>query len=538
MRSIWAACILLLAQSALAQVDATSVNYKHQTITIALSQEPPQLNNMKATDQVSIFVLGHIMEGLVRYNRYGKLVPGIAKRWKMTDTSATFWLRHNARWSDGEPVTAHDFIFAWRNALKPSTASEYAFILYPIKNAKKINDGKLPVTALGAEAQGNYIIHVQLAHPTAYFLKLGAFPTYYPVKQSFYDKQGENYAGDADKMLYDGPFKLVSWQHGASLKMVKNPMYWDAKDIKLNAINVAYITADTRARLNLFIDGKIAYTTLDGDTYREAMREGLRIRAFTTGSVFYLGYNFRKGHPTRDVNLRKAIQHIFDPDEFVNRVLGTPGNLPGVSLFPVWLNGVHGKFRQEYPAPRAKISEKLALKYLAKAKADLGVEKIPPLVLLVGDSPTASKQAQYLQGLLESRLGLVVKIDAQTFKQRLAMMTAGDYDMVQAGWGPDFNDIMTFGNLFASWNLNNRGRYSNPVYDHWVQVASNTNNEKIRMNAMAHCQQILFNDAVILPEYEQGQIYVVNPRLRGMVRRVVGADPDFTHAYVIPRANM
>lgn len=533
MRSIWAVIALVLAPSALAQVEATSVNFKHQTITIALTQEPPQLNSMKATDQVSIFVLGHVMEGLVRYDRHGKIVPGIAKRWKMTDTGATFWLRHDARWSDGEPVTAHDFIFAWRNALKPSTASEYAFILYPIKNAKKINDGELPATALGATALDDYTIHVQLAHPTAYFIKLGAFPTYYPVKQSFFEKQGEDYAADADKLLYDGPFKLVSWQHGASLKMVKNPMYWDAKDIRLNAINADYITADTRARLNLFIDGKIAYTSLDGDTYKDALRQGLRIRAFTTGSVFYLAYNFRKGRPTRDVNLRKAIQHVFDPDEFVNRVLATPGNLPGVSLFPVWLKGVHGKFRQEFPAPRARLNERTALEYLAKARADLGVKKIRPLTLLVGDSPTAAKQAEYLQGLFKSRLGLDIRIDTQTFKQRLAKMTAGNYDMAQAGWGPDFNDIMTFGNLFASWNLNNRGRYSNPVYDHWVQVASNTNNEQIRMNAMAHCQQILFDDAVILPEYEQGVIYVVNPHLRGMVRRVVGADPDYTHAYVV-----
>lgn len=533
MRSLLAVLLLLLAPLAGAQVDATSVDYDHQTITIALSQEPPQLNSMKATDSVSIFVLSHVMEGLVRYDRHGNIVPGVAKRWEVTDNSATFWLRHDAKWSDGKPVTAHDFVFAWRNAIAPRTASEYAFILYPIKNAEAINEGKMDTSKLGVTAVDDYTLHVQLEHPTAYFLKLGAFTSYFPVRQDFFEKEGEQYAADASDMLYNGPFKLVSWKHGASLRMVKNPDYWDKKNIHLNAINADYITSDTRARLNLFIDGKICYTTLDGDTYKDALRQRFRIRSFTTGTVFYIEYNYREGHATRNVNLRKAIQHVFDPDEFVNRVLATPGNLPGESLFPVWLKGVNGKFRQEYPAPRAKISEKLGREYLAKARKELGVDKIPPLVLLSGDSPTATKQAEYLQGLLKSKLGLDVKIDTQTFKQRLAKMTAGDFDMVAAGWGPDFDDIMTFGNLFASWNLNNRGRYSDPQYDHWVEVAMNSTDARVRMDAMGKLQQILFDQAVILPEYEQGVIYLVHPRLKGMVRRVVGADPDFTYAHVI-----
>ncbi|MEX2326750.1 MAG: ABC transporter substrate-binding protein, partial [Pseudomonadales bacterium] len=174
-----------------------------------------------------------------------------------------------------------------------------------------------------------------------------------------------------------------------------------------------------------------------------------------------------------------------------------------------------------------------AKEHLALARKELGVAKIPPLVLLVSDSPTAAKQAEYLQGLLKARLGLNIKIDIQTFKQRLAKMTSGDFDIVGAGWGPDYDDIMTFGDLFASWNLNNRGRYSNPEYDQWVRVAMNSSDPKTRMDAMAQLQQILHDDAVILPQYEQGVIYLLHDKLRGVVRRVVGADPDFTYARVI-----
>lgn len=530
MKTALAAALLLVASLCVAQ---DAVDYESQTVTLALTQEPPQLNSMKATDQVSIFVLGHVMEGLVRYDRRGNIVPGVAERWELTDEKATFWLRDDAMWSDGVAVTAHDFVFAWRNALRPETASEYAFILYPIKNAEAVNEGEMPATELGVTAVDDHTLEVQLERPTGYFIKLGAFSTYLPVRQDYFESQGDNYAAEWNTMVYNGPFRMTEWTHGASLKMVKNETYWDKDNIRLNAINAEYITSDTRARLNLFVDNKIAYTALDGETYKDALRQRFRIRSFTTGSVFYMSYNHRDGQPTANENLRKAIRSVFDAEEFVNKVLATPGNLPGRSTFPVWLEGVEGKFRQEYPAPEFEVSVQQGKQYLAKAREELDVDEIPPLVLLVGDSPTAAKQAEYMQGLLRSTLGLDIKIDTQTFKQRLAKMTAGEFDMVAAGWGPDFDDAMTFGDLFTTWNLNNRGRYSSPAYDEQIRIAMESSDPQTRMDAFGRAQQILLEDAAILPQYEQGVIYLIHPKLRGVVRRVVGADPDFTYAQVI-----
>lgn len=511
---------------------ASPVDFNNQTITIALTQEPPQMNSAKATDQVSGMVLGHLMEGLVRYDRRGKVEPGVAERWEMDDKTATFFLRKDALWSDGKPVTAHDFVFAWQTAVKPITASEYAFIFFPIKNAQEINNGNLSPDQLGAVALDDYTLQVTLERPTAYFVKLTAFVTFSPIREDFYNDRGDSYAADPEDLLYNGPFIMTEWTHSASLKMVKNENYWNKEAITLNAINADYITADTRARLNLYTDGKIAFTRLDGETYKDALSQQFRIRRFTTGSVFFIEYNHRPERVTSNLNLRKAIQHVFDPDEMVNRVLAVPGNLRGESLFPVWLDGVDDKFRREYPAPMARISVATAKQYLEKAREELGGE-IPPLVLLVSDSPTATKQGEYMQGLLLNKLGLEVKIDVQTFKQRLAKMTSGDFDMVGAGWGPDFDDIMTFGDLFASWNLNNRGRYNNPNYDRLVQVAMNSTDPKTRMDAMGQAQQILFDDATLLPQYEQGIIYLLHPKVKGVVRRVVGADPDYTHARVV-----
>ena len=533
MRITLLTAFLLLSTFARAEVDATSVNFESQTITIALTQEPPQLNSMKATDQVSILVLSHVMEGLVRYDRRGNIIPGVAERWLIDDTGATFWLRDDALWSDGKPVTAHDFVFAWQNALDPKTASEYAFILYPIKNAERVNTGKLQPSELAVVAIDDATLQITFERPTGYFVKLTAFTTYFPVRRDFWETRGTRYAADAADLLYNGPFVMTQWTHSASLKLVKNQNYWDKANITLNAIHAEYITADSRSRLNLFIDGKIIHTRLDGETYKDALTQRFRIRRFTTGSVFFLEYNHRPERVTRNLNLRRAIQYAFDSNEMVNKVLATPGNLPGESLFPVWINGVNDKFRREYPAQKARYDVQRAREFLEKARQDLGLDEIPPLVLLVSDSPTAAKQAEYMQGMLANKLGIQLKIDIQTFKQRLAKMTAGDFDIVGAGWGPDFDDIMTFGDLFASWNLNNRGRYNNPNYDEQVRVAMNNTEPKTRMDAMGQAQQILFDDAVILPQYEQGVIYLLHPKVKGVVRRVVGADPDYTYARVV-----
>ena len=513
---------------------ASAVDAETQSASIALAQEPPQLNGMKATDQVSIQVLSHVMEGLTRYDRRGMLSPGVALRWEISDEKATFWLRDNARWSNGDPVTAHDFVFAWRTVVTPSTASEYAFILYPIKHAEAINRGERPATDLGVRALDDFTLEVELERPTAYFLKLTAFVSYFPVQEAFYQSTQGAYAADADKLLYNGAFRISNWVHSASLTMLKNERYWDRDAIFLNKLDHAYITADTRARLNLYVDDEIAFTRIDGETYKDALANKLRIRNFVTGSVFFLEFNHRAGRVTDNLNLRRALLAAFDPEEFVNRVLQMPGNLPGRSLFPVWLQGVEGKFRDEFPASERTPNIDEAKAYLEAAKKELGLDEIPPLALLVSDSPTATKQAEYLQGLYKSKLGLDIRIDVQTFKQRLAKMTAGEFDIVGAGWGPDFDDIMTFGDLFASWNLNNRGRYSNANYDEAVRTTMNATDPAIRMQAMAAVQKIVEEDVVIVPLYEQGVIYLLHPKLRGVRRTVVGGDPDFTYARVVP----
>jgi oligopeptide transport system substrate-binding protein len=242
---------LLLASAACARASAaggdSAVDFSQQRIRITLPTEPPNLNSLLATDNISGFVLGHIMEGLLQYNEHNELAAGAAERWQLRSDGATFWLRRNARWSDGKPVTAHDFVFAWRRALLPATASQYAWILFPLRNAERINRGELPPEQLGVRAVGERQLEVSFERPCPYFLGLTAFPTYFPIREDFFAQRGERYAADADDLLYNGAFTLSRWVHGAQLTLRKNGMYWNAGHVHLREIDMPYITGDPTA---------------------------------------------------------------------------------------------------------------------------------------------------------------------------------------------------------------------------------------------------------------------------------------------------
>ena len=511
---------------------AKAIDRDTNTITIAIREEPPQLDTTISTDASSGMILGHVMEGLLRMNYNDELEAAIAHKWEVTDTHATFWLRDDAKWSDGKPVTAHDFIFSWTTGLLPEVASEYAFLLYHIKNGRAVNEGELPPSALGLSAPDDLTLVVELERPVPFFDKMVSFVTYMPVREDFYKSTEGRYGSDAWELLYNGPFMITQWVHGSSLMLEKNPHYWDADRVQLDRINVAYITSDATATLNFFKDEKIAYTTLLAENLDAALEERWHIKRQQDGTVFYLSFNHRPGQITANKNLRRAMQLVMDMDELVYKVTKLPGYKPGQSLFPEFLTGVKDSFRKEYPAPELVLDRQKALEYLELAKQELGVEEIPPLVLLSGDNPVSNIQSEWVQASLKRHLGLDIRIDKQIFKQRLAKMTAGEFHMVLAGWGPDYDDPLTFGDLFTSYNLNNRGRYASEQMDSYVEAAQATIDAEERMELFAKIQQLIFDDVVILPMYERGVTYVVHPELKKVKRRIIGPEVDFTYSYI------
>lgn len=512
--------------SSIGAVDAAS-----GTITLNLTQEPPQLDSTKATDQVSGSILGHVMEGLLRYDANDNLIDGVAKSWTLTDTEATFQLKEGLKWSNGAPITAHDFVFSWRKAVDPQTASQYAFILYFIENAREITRGEKPIEALGVTALDDYNLHVRLHEPTPFFLSLTAFPTYFPINQAFYESREGRYGANAEDLIYNGPFTIAQWVHNANVRLEKNLNYWNQDAVHLNVIDFAYILSDANAIINLFESGDIAQAGLNVELVDRALRNRWDIRQHVDGSVFFIEINHREDRLTRNYNLRKALQYVNDPSELVNKVIKLPGNLPGASIFPVWLQGVNGKFREEFPARPLVTNHDKAREHYALALEELGLDSIT-LVMLSGDNPSANKQSEYYQNKYSKVLGLDLKLDRQIFKQRLQKMTDGDFDLVLAGWGPDYADALTFGDLFTSWNENNRGRFNNAEVDRQVDIAKTSSDPQTRMEAFARVQELLNDDVAILNNYERGSLYVLHPQLKNVARRSVGPDPDYAFAYI------
>ena len=509
------------------------IDFETKTITIVIEDEPPQLDSTRVTDTISFRILGHVMEGLLKYDASNQIVPGVAERWEIRPEGATFWLREDARWSDGKPVTAHDFVFAWRKVVDPANASQYAFILYYLKNAEAINTKKLAPDKLGVRALSDRVLEVEFERPVAFFDKLVTFGLYFPIREDFYASRGERYAADTDDLIFNGPFTMTRWVHGAHVRLEKNPHYWNRDAIRLNAIDMPYVTADATAVVNLFKDGSVVSAGLGSEQLDEAMKLRWNLSRYDDGSLWYLDFNFRPDRVTRNLHLRKALQLVNDPGELVNKVIAIPGFRPATSLFPSWLTGISGPFRQEYPPPAVTPDVAKAREHLEIAKRELGLTDIPPLVLLTDDTPNANKQSEYFQSLFRRTLGLEIRIDKQIFKQRLQKTTDGDFDIVSAGWGPDYADPLTYGDLYASWNGNNRGLYNNPELDAQVRIAQGSLDQQVRMKAFAEIQRIMIEDAVHLPNYERGRVFVQDPRLKGVVRRAVGTDPDYTNAYLV-----
>jgi oligopeptide transport system substrate-binding protein len=334
-------------------------------------------------------------------------------------------------------------------------------------------------------------------------------------------------------MLYNGPFLITSWAHGASLRLEKNPKYWNRDAIKLNVIDIAYITRDAVARLNLFQDGRLVDVDyIPGEALDQVLQQRWPAGRFNDGSVWFLQLNHRPGRITANYNFRRALQLSNDPAELVYKVLKTPSYTVAESFFPSWLRGPNGLFRQEYPPPKVHTDLAAARAHLELAKQELGLGELPPIVLLSDDTPAAITHSEYLQDYLRRHLGLEVRIDRQNFKQRLAKAEAGEFDMVIYGWGPDFDDPLTFGDLFASWNLNNHGAYNNAELDAQVRIAQQSIDPAVRMAAFGEIQRILIEDAAIILNYERGVMYVQDPRLKNVVRRAIGPDTDYTYAYI------
>ncbi|MEQ2130561.1 peptide ABC transporter substrate-binding protein [Caldanaerobacter subterraneus KAk] len=523
---------LLAGCSSQSKTATTSQGQSEQVLNLNLGEEPPTLDPQKATDEVSITVLNAVLEGLVRYNKDGKIEKGsgLAKDWKISDDGLTytFYLK-DAKWSDGNPITAYDFEYAWKRALDPKTGSQYAYQLYYIKGAEEYNSGKGSADQVGVKALDDKTLQVTLKAPAPQFLGLTSFVTYLPLEKSVYEKYGDKVGSDPSTMVFSGPFIIKEWNHEQNIVLEKNPNYWDKDNVKLDKINFSMIK-DNNSLVQNYDTGALDSIFIPGD-YIDKYKDSPEFHTYALATVWYLQFN-NKDKIFKNANIRKAFTLAVNRELFVKEVMKN-GSIPAEAVVPPGIPGYNGDFRSEAGPGYFKDNDVAQAKeYLQKGLQELGLSKLPTIKFLTGDSDTAKKYSVALQQMWNQALGVQVEIQNVAFKVRLDMMDRGDYQIVLAGWGADYNDPMTFLDMWETNNGNNTAFYSNPEYDKLIEQAKVNGDPKSRVEEMIQAEKILMEDMPIGPLWFQARAYVVKPYVKNLYFPAFGPDWEMKWTYI------
>ena len=509
-----------------------------QVLNLINGDAIPSMDPSMATDEYGFQFLGATMEGLYRLDQDGKPSPGIATEFSVSDDAKTwtFTLREDAKWSNGDPVTAHDFVYAWQRAVNPDTGSEYGPYMMGgvIKNATAVNTGEVPLEELGVKADGDYTLVVELENPTPYFESLTTFGTFLPLNQKFVEEQGDAFATSAETLLSNGPFKFNSWESTAQeWDLVKNEDYWDAETVKLDKMTYV-VVKDPQVGVDLYNKGEVDRTGLSSDLVDEyAANDDYVVTPET--SVFYFKINQTRNEALANTNIRAAIIRAFDKEALVNEILNN-GSIVANGLVPkdfVPMPDGSGDFR-EVSGDLATYDVDAAKEFWEKGLAELGTETVE-VEFLGGDTETSKVMNEYLANQLQTNLpGLKVTLKQVPFEQRLDLDTAMDYDLQFAGWGPDFLDPYTFLNLWLTDGGNNKMGFSNAEYDKLINETATTlaTDNEARFENFLAAEKILFEEAAIAPVYQRAMAQLVSPKVEGVFVNPFGATYEYKWASV------
>lgn len=496
--------------------------------------ELPTMDLSTATDVVSFDMLNNSMEGIYRLGKDSKIEPGLATKTKVSDNGQkyVFTLRKD-KWSNGDAVTAKDFVYSWRRTVNPKTASQYAYLFSGIKNADAIMNGKKDVSTLGIKADGNYKLTVTLEKKIPYFKLLMGFPVFFPQNQSAVEKYGSKYGTASKYMVYNGPFTLTKWT-GSNLSwtLKKNKDYWDKKDVKLSAINYKVNKSNTTA-YNLYQSGKLDETNLGAEQAKQ-LSNSKDFVVRKNASTFYLQYNQTKKE-FQNKKIRQALSMIIDRKQFVNKVLGN-GSTVAKGYVSSGLAKQNGKDFADtaYVKSAVTYNKAEAKKLWAEGLKELGVKDLS-FTILSDDTDAGNNTTQFLQSQIEENLkGAKVSVENVPFKTRLSRSTNGNFDVVVSGWGADFADPISFLDLFTSDNSQNSGKWKNAEYDKLIEASKTTDagNATKRWNDLVKAEKILMNEQGIAPIYQQSLATLVKPKVKGVVYNSAGVNYNFKNAYI------
>lgn len=496
-----------------------------KTISLNAGMEPTGLNTLTSTYSIEFALFKHMYENLVTLDDDDNTAPGAAESWDYDEDTLTytFHLRKDGVWTNGDPVTAKDFEFAWSQALNPDVASDYAYFLYFIKNAEKYFNGEVTWDEVGVKVVDDYTLEVTLEQPTPYALFLFSFGTLAPINQRFYEAVGADlYSTEAQYFCTNGPFALTEWSHNDKIVMQKNDAWHGAADVEVEEIDWKIIT-DANAALSSFLAGDLDMVGLGtGELIKQATAAGATIQSYTDGSAFYIYFNNNDQYLS-NVNLRRALFNAIDAQKEIDTVWQndnepmTSFTAPGVSATDG--TSFAGKVGELYAPSR---DQEKAKEYLATALSELGctVDDLSAhLSIDCGDSATSIAEASFYQEQWRQVLGIEVTVNSMITKQGSQNRKTGNYVMSVTGWGPDYNDPNTFLDMWVTDGGNNQTGFSNERYDELIDLASKETDLEKRESYFIECEQIIADQLPIGPAFWRAPSYACSDKIKGGMHR-------------------
>ena len=481
-----------------------------QTYTYRLLDELESLDPQINESYDGSVVLLDLFEGLANQDADGNLMPGVAQRWVANDdnTGYRFYLRKDAKWSNGDPVTAHDFVYAWRRLVDPATASPYSWfmeIMY-VENASEIINGEKDPSTLGVTALDDYTLDVKLSQPVPYFPKMVTHASTFPVNQKVVEKYGSDWTKPGN-MVSNGAYKLSDRVINERLVRVRNPMYWNNGATIVDKV-VALIINDENQAYTRFKAGELMETDIPAGQFPRLKKEDPEeTKSMPQLCTYYYNFNMTRA-PFDDVRVRTALAYAIDRNVIANKILAA-GQTPAYFFTPPKTNG--------FVAPDiewAHMNQKELDAKAAELLAEAGYSKSNPLKLsiLYNTSEAHKKIAIAISQMWKQKLGVEATLENQEWKTYLETKKAADYDVARAAWCGDYNEASTFLTLLMSNNAQNDSKYKNPAYDKLLDETTSLKDPNVNYTK---AEKILAGDMPIAPIYFYAHALAISNKLKG-----------------------
>ena len=487
-------------------------------------------------DAMSFNAITAITDGLTTVDVKGNTIPGIAKSWDVSNNGLTYTFHlRDAKWANGDDVTAQDFVYSWHRIIK--NAGNYAYMLgsegASIKNADSlINLGTAAtdeqLNTLGIKAKDDKTVVIDLEKNVPYFVGLMSFPCYFPQNQKFVEKCGKNYATKPEYILGNGAYKMTKWIKGNKATFTKNDKYYDAKSVKTKNLEM-YLVQDPKTAAQSFENGKVDYATINS-TLVDKYKGKDTFKTIREGYLAYLICNF-KADTTANKNLRYALSYAINRKDLCENVL-KDGSMAATGFVPSQLSkSPAGKDFRDDADKYVSYDQKKAQEYLDAAKKELGTDTITIDLLYGTDESPMDTMAEYLQGSFSKLKGLKVNMVATVKKDRIYNREAnGNFQVVCTRWGPDYADPTTYLNLATTDNSNNYGKYTSAKYDALMEQIQKESDLTKRWDLMIQAEKVIMEDMAYIPVFEKGSAALKAKNVKGLV--VVPVGTPYTFKYV------